>query len=106
MKKHAFLFICFFFLRYCRQEISAVSTETIDEVGNTKQRKLSDSIVTDQAIVPIVPVVPQAGVAVPTTATAVATAPQPPGNIPQDLTIMSDNDLIRYINPSCFDQGK
>lgn len=27
-------------------------------------------------------------------------------NIPQDITTMSDNDLIRYINPSCFDQGK
>lgn len=22
-----------------------------------------------------------------------------------DLTTMSDNDLISYINPSCFDQG-
>lgn len=27
-------------------------------------------------------------------------------NIPQDIAIMSDNDLIRYINPSCFDQGE
>lgn len=26
-------------------------------------------------------------------------------NIPQDIAIMSDNDLISYINPSCFDQG-
>lgn len=26
--------------------------------------------------------------------------------IPQELTSMSDNDLISYINPSCFDQGK
>lgn len=26
-------------------------------------------------------------------------------NIPQDIATMSDNDLIRYINPSCFDQG-
>lgn len=26
--------------------------------------------------------------------------------IPQDITTMSDNDLISYINPSCFDQGK
>lgn len=25
--------------------------------------------------------------------------------IPQELTTMSDNDLISYINPSCFDQG-
>ncbi len=27
-------------------------------------------------------------------------------SIPQELTIMSDNDLISYINPSCFDTGK
>lgn len=27
-------------------------------------------------------------------------------NIPQDIAIMSDNDLISYINPSCFDQGE
>lgn len=27
-------------------------------------------------------------------------------NIPQDIATMSDNDLIRYINPSCFDQGE
>lgn len=26
--------------------------------------------------------------------------------IPQELTTMSDNDLLSYINPSCFDQGK
>lgn len=26
--------------------------------------------------------------------------------IPQELTSMSDNDLISYINPSCFDQGE
>lgn len=25
--------------------------------------------------------------------------------IPQELTTMSDHDLISYINPSCFDQG-
>ncbi|XP_062539597.1 nuclear factor of activated T-cells 5 isoform X2 [Armigeres subalbatus] len=28
---------------------------------------------------------------------------QPPANIPQELTIMSDNDLISYINPNAFD---
>lgn len=26
-------------------------------------------------------------------------------NFPQEITTMSDNDLISYINPSCFDQG-
>lgn len=98
----------------CRQEISALSTETVDispkrdEIVNTKQRKLSDSMVPDQSIVPLV--VPQStrapinGTNV-TNATAVAANPQPTGNIPPDLTIMSDHDLISYINPSCFDQG-
>ncbi|XP_021694713.1 nuclear factor of activated T-cells 5 isoform X3 [Aedes aegypti] len=28
------------------------------------------------------------------------------GNIPQELTIMSDNDLISYINPNAFDGGE
>lgn len=37
--------------------------------------------------------------------TATTTNPQPTGNIPPDLATMSDNDLISYINPSCFDQG-
>jgi len=34
------------------------------------------------------------------------TQPQQPTTnaIPQDITTMSDNDLISYINPSCFDQ--
>uniref|UniRef100_U5EFX6 Nuclear factor of activated T-cells 5 n=1 Tax=Corethrella appendiculata TaxID=1370023 RepID=U5EFX6_9DIPT len=30
--------------------------------------------------------------------------PPTPSTIPQELTSMSDNDLISYINPSCFDQ--
>lgn len=106
----------------CRQEISACSMDVscdgchispkCDEVVNAKQRKLSDSMVTDQPIVPIVSVVPQStrthinGTnAISTTATTAPTNPQTTGNIPQDLTIMSDNDLISYINPSCFDQG-
>lgn len=29
----------------------------------------------------------------------------PTGRLPQDITAMSDHDLISYINPSCFDQG-
>lgn len=28
------------------------------------------------------------------------------GPFGHDITTMSDNDLISYINPSCFDQGK
>lgn len=28
-----------------------------------------------------------------------------PTGLPQDITTMSDHDLISYINPSCFDQG-
>nr|CAD7433040.1 unnamed protein product [Timema monikensis] len=28
------------------------------------------------------------------------------GMVPQELTQMSDNDLLSYINPSCFDQGE
>lgn len=28
------------------------------------------------------------------------------GPFGHDITAMSDNDLISYINPSCFDQGK
>lgn len=98
----------------CRQEISALSTETVgispkrDEIGTTKQRKLSDSIVPDQSIVPVV--VPQStrapinGTNV-TNTPVTAANPQPTGNIPPDLAIMSDHDLISYINPSCFDQG-
>jgi len=35
-------------------------------------------------------------------AAAAAVAVQPP--IPQELTTMSDQDLISYINPSTFDQ--
>lgn len=101
------------FFHSSRQEICALSTETIgadhlspkrDEMG-AKQRKLSEPISTD----PIVPVVPQtrtpinaANVA---TGTATSTTPQPTGTIPPDLTTMSDHDLISYINPSCFDQG-
>lgn len=94
-------------LNNIQQEISAVSTETVDEIGNTKQRKLSDSMGTDQPIVPIVPIVPvvaQTNGAGSATAATASANPQQTGNIPQDLTIMSDNDLIRYINPSCFDQ--
>lgn len=45
-------------------------------------------------------VAPQVVVQTPNTTTASTT------NIPQDIATMSDNDLIRYINPSCFDQGK
>lgn len=98
----------------CRQEISALSTETVgispkhDDIVNTKQRKLSDSMVPEQSIVPVV--VPQQtrapinGTTV-TNATPTAANPQPTGNIPPDLAIMSDHDLISYINPSCFDQG-
>lgn len=33
-------------------------------------------------------------------------APTTTGPFTQDITTMSDNDLISYINPSCFDQGK
>lgn len=29
----------------------------------------------------------------------------PTSRLPQDITAMSDHDLISYINPSCFDQG-
>lgn len=32
-------------------------------------------------------------------------APPPPSTIPPEITIMSDHDLISYINPNCFDQG-
>lgn len=28
-----------------------------------------------------------------------------PAAIPQELTTMTDNDLLSFINPSCFDQG-
>lgn len=33
--------------------------------------------------------------------------PAPPvtGMVPQEMVKMTDNDLISYINPSCFDQG-
>lgn len=43
---------------------------------------------------------------VPTVATT-TTNPQTTGTIPSDLplSMMSDHDLISYINPSCFDQG-
>lgn len=99
---------------FCRQEISALSTETVgvspkhDDIGSTKQRKLSEPMVPDQAIVPVV--MPQSTRApingtTTTNATPTPSNPQPTGNIPPDLTIMSDHDLISYINPSCFDQG-
>lgn len=43
----------------------------------------------------------QVGGIAPTTAT-----PAPGvGPVPQDIATMSDQDLIRYINPNCFDQG-
>lgn len=34
--------------------------------------------------------------------------PAPPitGMVPQEMVKMTDHDLISYINPSCFDQGK
>lgn len=41
--------------------------------------------------------------AVAAAAAAAAVAPLAP--IPQDLTAMSDQDLLSYINPSTFDQG-
>lgn len=41
------------------------------------------------------PALGQTTVSQPTTATT----------IPQEITTMSDQDLISYINPSCFDQG-
>lgn len=37
----------------------------------------------------------------------VPAGPAPPltGMVPQEMVKMTDNDLISYINPSCFDQG-
>lgn len=67
---------------------------------NAKQRKISEPIVTD----PIVPQTQPQIVNVTNVATVTTANPGTNGNIP-DLTTMSDNDLIRYINPSCFDQG-
>lgn len=31
---------------------------------------------------------------------------QPPASIPQEIATMSEHDLISYINPNCFEQGK
>lgn len=67
-------------------------------------------MVADQSIVPVIPQTTLAPIngTISANATATTTAttnPQPTGNIPPDLTTMSDHDLISYINPSCFDQG-
>lgn len=37
------------------------------------------------------------------TATATGQPTTQTGTIPQDITTMSEHDLISYINPSCFE---
>lgn len=77
--------------------------------GVVKQRKISEPMVTD-SIAPIT-TVPQTLTPINLTngggaaAATTTTNPPQPGIVPPDLTTMSDHDLIRYINPSCFDQG-
>lgn len=71
-----------------------------------KPRKLSEPMITEP-IAPIAPV-PQntrAQINATNSVTSTTTNPSTTGNIPPDLTTMSDHDLISYINPSCFDQG-
>lgn len=57
---------------------------TLAEDLHKKQRKLSEPMT-------------NSGVGVQTTQQV---------NVAQDITTMSEHDLISYINPSCFDQGK
>lgn len=58
-----------------------------------KQRKLSEPMETNNSVV--VQTTQQVN-----TPNVVSNA-----RLPQDITAMSDHDLISYINPSCFDQG-
>lgn len=70
-----------------------------------KQRKLSEPM-TNNAVV-VAQTTQQVVVAQTNVVTSTATHPATQqGGIPQDITTMSDHDLISYINPSCFDQGK
>lgn len=75
--------------------------------GVVKPRKISEPMVTDQ-IAPIA-TVPQtrSPINVANASVTSSTTTNPPNGIVQpDLTTLSDHDLISYINPSCFDQGK
>lgn len=75
-----------------------------DDLMSSKQPKLQDSM-TNGAVTAI----PNAPITVSTAATTTTVHPTTAtGTIPQpvDITTMSDHDLLRYINPSCFDQGK
>lgn len=97
---------------YCRNATGVSAQETIlqavslvrsdmTKANNEMQKQLIQQQLQQQAVtVAVVDAalqqqqMPIAGVAAGTVA-----------NIPQELTIMSDNDLLRYINPSCFDTG-
>lgn len=58
-----------------------------------KQRKLSEPMETNNSTV------------AQTTQQVTPSNVVPSARLPQDITAMSDHDLISYINPSCFDQG-
>lgn len=49
---------------------------------------------------------PATAAAVGAVAAVAAAAAVPLAPIPQELTAMSDQDLLSYINPSTFDQGE
>ncbi|XP_037818916.1 uncharacterized protein LOC119608533 [Lucilia sericata] len=63
------------------------------------------AVVTQETPAPPTPNLhPVAAAAVGAVAAAAAAAVAPLAPIPQDLTTMSDQDLLSYINPSTFDQ--
>lgn len=95
-----YLFIHYFFLLrfvFYRQGINIAVTEAQNqsEITNDKQQKITVQMpnVIGNSVAAGATVPPTSGQQTTTTA----------GTIPQDITTMSEHDLISYINPSCFE---
>ncbi|XP_011261279.1 nuclear factor of activated T-cells 5 isoform X4 [Camponotus floridanus] len=98
--------------------LNSVATQSAQLMNNTMEVILPKSPPTQNNIVEQVasksppvalPVTPNrqavnAPIPNPTTNTAVNRKPED-GMLPQELTSMSDHDLLSYINPSCFEQN-
>lgn len=92
--------------------IVALATENAMQKSVTAAAVTTNgAVVTQETAAPTVtqnlhPATAAAVGAVAAVAAAAAATVAPLAPIPQELTAMSDQDLLSYINPSTFDQGK
>lgn len=82
------LLITFFFFH--SQQITALTQESHLEKLALSRNVVINQLDTTKAVID-------------GTSQVTATAQSVATTIPQDITTMSDHDLISYINPSCFD---